>query len=181
MEMTVIFVIFLLEVLWETKAMSVTGNKGSSITVTCSHSNADSKVKYFCKGQCTYQDILISSTTISNKKYKIEDKGNTFSVTISDLKEDDSGTYWCGIERVGLDTYNQVILTVLANQDKAAYRHASLSETVVYTGVTLGVVVLVLGVGLLIFFRHRNSNINASSGQYYDLVFRAIQIQIFPL
>lgn len=93
--------------------MSVTGNKGSSITVTCSHSNAYSSVKYFCKGQCTYQDILISSTTISNKKYKIEDKGNTFSVTISDLKEDDSGTYWCGIERVGLDTYNQVILTVL--------------------------------------------------------------------
>uniref|UniRef100_A0A3P8R1A2 Ig-like domain-containing protein n=1 Tax=Astatotilapia calliptera TaxID=8154 RepID=A0A3P8R1A2_ASTCA len=95
------------------RTMSVTGNKGSSITVTCSHSNAYSTVKYFCKGQCTYQDILISSTTISNKKYKIEDKGNTFSVTISDLKEDDSGTYWCGIERVGLDTYNQVILTVL--------------------------------------------------------------------
>ncbi|XP_013129716.1 CMRF35-like molecule 1 isoform X2 [Oreochromis niloticus] len=113
MEMTLIFLIFLLEGLWETKAISVTGNKGSSITVTCSHSNAYYNVKYFCKGQCTDKDILINSTTISNKKYKIEDKGNTFSVTISDLKEDDSGTYWCGIERVGLDTYTQVTLTVL--------------------------------------------------------------------
>ncbi|CAI5679623.1 unnamed protein product [Oreochromis niloticus] len=177
MEMTLIFLIFLLEGLWETKAISVTGNKGSSITVTCSHSNAYYSVKYFCKGQCTDKDILINSTTISNKKYKIEDKGNTFSVTISDLKEDDSGTYWCGIERVGLDTYTQVTLTVLANQDKTDYTHASFSETVVYTGVILGVVMLVLGVGLLIFFRHRNSNISTSSGWYYDLVFRSCQKQ----
>uniref|UniRef100_A0A668TQE0 Immunoglobulin domain-containing protein n=1 Tax=Oreochromis aureus TaxID=47969 RepID=A0A668TQE0_OREAU len=77
--------------------IKVDGFEGRNVSFQCSHTLAWKN----------------HNTTISNKKYKIEDKGNTFSVTISDLKEDDSGTYWCGIERVGLDTYNQVTLTVL--------------------------------------------------------------------
>ncbi|XP_030594512.1 uncharacterized protein LOC115786486 [Archocentrus centrarchus] len=174
MEATLIFVIFLLEGLWETKAESVTGSAGQTITITCSHSNAYSNVKYFCKDECTDKDILIKTSDKnkeSNKKYRIKDEGNTFSVTISDLQVSDSRTYWCGIERVGVDTYNEVILEVLANTDNAAHKDGYFSQTLLYTGVTLGVVVLVLGMALLIFFRHRNGNISTSSGNYHDAVY----------
>lgn len=99
--------------LW-TEALSLTGEKGGKVIIQCSHANAFSNIKYFCKGACKYEDVLISSrkTEIVNTKYSIRDEGNTFYVTISDLRVDDSGTYWCGIERTGLDTYNNVVLTV---------------------------------------------------------------------
>lgn len=89
------------------------------ITITCSHSNAFSNTKYFCKEQCTYEDVLVSTADkTTSEKYRIRDEGNTFFVTISDLTEDDSGTYWCGIDRKGPDTYNKVVLQVLPKVDE---------------------------------------------------------------
>lgn len=95
--------------------MSETGVLGEEITIKCSHTNAFSKVKYFCKDLCKNEDILISSRgekPNSSEKYRINDTGNTFYVTISHLTEDDSGTYWCGIDRFAFDTYIKVVLTV---------------------------------------------------------------------
>ena len=93
--------------------MSITGELGKDVKITCSHTNAFYNVKYFCKEACRNEDVLISSgNKDSNGKYSIRDEGNTFYVTISRLTNDDSGTYWCGIDRVGFDTYNEVILTV---------------------------------------------------------------------
>lgn len=102
--------------LWETEATSVTGVLGEEITINCSHINAFSNVKYFCKGACGNEDILISSRKKTNERYSIVDKGNTFYVTISHLTEDDSGTYWCGIDRLGLDTHNKVVLKVIEGE-----------------------------------------------------------------
>uniref|UniRef100_A0A3Q3IKJ3 Immunoglobulin V-set domain-containing protein n=1 Tax=Monopterus albus TaxID=43700 RepID=A0A3Q3IKJ3_MONAL len=88
---------------WETEAL--TGVLGKDITITCSHVNAFSNVKYFCKDPCKNENVLISSINKkedSNGKYSIRDEGNTFNVTISRLTEEDSGTYWCGIDRIGL-------------------------------------------------------------------------------
>lgn len=105
---------FLVAGLLETEATLVTGESGRKVRITCSHTNAFSNIKYFCKGRCDDKDVLIrSSEKKTNSKYSISDKGNTFYVTISHLTHDDSGTYWCGIERVGADTFNKVILTVV--------------------------------------------------------------------
>lgn len=101
--------------LWKTEGLiSIQGDLGKTVRIKCSHSNAFFNVKYFCRGQCGYEDILISSTEKkdSNHKYNILDEGNTFYVTISSLTVQDAGTFWCGIERIGLDTYNEVVLTV---------------------------------------------------------------------
>lgn len=100
--------------LWETEAFSVRGVVGKEANITCNHQYAVSNVKYFCKGLCDDADVLITSKRDkdTNKKYQIEDKGNTFYVLIRNLIKDDSGTYWCGIDRVGIDTYNRVDLTV---------------------------------------------------------------------
>lgn len=98
----------------ETEGTSLTGSQGEKITITCSHSNAYYNPKYFCKAPCSYKDVLVSTVDeTTSQKYSIRDEGNTFYVTISDLTEDDSGTYWCGIDRMVADTYKQVVLQVL--------------------------------------------------------------------
>lgn len=100
-----------------TESISVTGEVGKDITITCSQSNAFSNVKYFCKGACSDKDILITSSGKNqHEKYSIEDKGNTFYVTIRHLTVADSGQYWCGIERTGLDTYNEVLIGVIKGE-----------------------------------------------------------------
>ncbi|XP_044046853.1 CMRF35-like molecule 5 isoform X2 [Siniperca chuatsi] len=119
--MIVLILVFLLGGLRKTEAISVTGVLGKEITIKCSHVNAFSNVKYFCKGVCRNEDVLISSRQMksdSKAKYSIIDEGNTFNVTILDLTEDDVGTYWCGIARTGFDTYNKVVLTVMAGNIK---------------------------------------------------------------
>ncbi|XP_039656590.1 CMRF35-like molecule 7 isoform X2 [Perca fluviatilis] len=165
--MTSLILVFFLGGLWETESTSVTGVLGRDVKIKCSHSNAFSNVKYFCKGTCENEDVLISSRTNNdlNQKYSIEDEGNTFYVTISPVTEDDSGMYWCGIERIGLDTYNQVFLTVIKGNTNDPQSNAVSSKKLLCIGAGLGVVVLALAIALLTFFRHRNRDINAHSGQ----------------
>ncbi|KAM8843662.1 uncharacterized protein ACB058_014860 isoform 1-T1 [Synchiropus picturatus] len=93
--------------------LRLTGMEGEDITLRCSHSNAYRNTKYFCRGACSYKDVLITSKGPKTAKYHITDRGNYFDVTISNLEVKDSGLYWCGIDRVGRDTYNRVDLTVV--------------------------------------------------------------------
>ncbi|XP_032396149.1 uncharacterized protein LOC116704644 [Etheostoma spectabile] len=168
-----LMLVFLLGGLWDTEAMSITGVLGSDVTIKCSHSNAFYNAKYFCNGACRNEDILISSRTNNdlNKKYSIKDEGNTFYVTISHLKQDDSGMYWCGIERIGLDTYSQVFLTVINENTKDPQSNVPSSKKRLYIGAGLGVVVLALAMVLLTFFRHRNRDIRANYGKDQDTIY----------
>ncbi|XP_069385596.1 polymeric immunoglobulin receptor-like [Paralichthys olivaceus] len=109
----VFLILILVGGFWETEATSVTGDLGGDVTISCSHTNAEGNIKYFCKDPCKDKDVLIRSNDESKSRYSIEDKGNTFSVTISHLTEDDTGTYFCGIDRVLKDTFNKVVLTVI--------------------------------------------------------------------
>uniref|UniRef100_A0A672HIW3 Immunoglobulin domain-containing protein n=1 Tax=Salarias fasciatus TaxID=181472 RepID=A0A672HIW3_SALFA len=87
----------------------VTAVEGQEVEIKCVHSNAASNVKYFCSRPCGDEDVLVTSKRPhKDGKFRIRDKGNTFYVTVSKLRLEDSGTYWCGIERVGVDTYTQV-------------------------------------------------------------------------
>ncbi|XP_069570666.1 CMRF35-like molecule 7 isoform X1 [Brachyistius frenatus] len=170
MEMTLVIVVFLLRGLFETEAMTVTGLEGDKIRIECSHSNAFYNVKYFCKGECKNEDVLITSRETEKGKYRITDKGNTFFVTISDLTKEDSGMYWCGIERTGLDTYNEVFL-LIADSNGAVDPNSSSTKMLVYIGAGLGVVVLALAIVLLILFKHRKRRITASPGKHSEVVY----------
>ncbi|XP_059186735.1 uncharacterized protein LOC131969617 [Centropristis striata] len=172
MKMIFLLLVLLLEGLWETEAVSVTGVSGKEVTIKCSHSYAFTNVKYFCKGDCKDKDILIR--TRKNGRYSIKDEGNTFYVTISHLTIDDSGTYWCGIERVGVDTYNEVILTVIEKEPDSeipSYSNGLSTKKVVYIVAGLGVVLLALAMVLLIYFRYQKRHINSSSGKDHKTVY----------
>ncbi|CAL8354614.1 unnamed protein product [Boreogadus saida] len=96
-----------------TEALTVNGLVGGTVRIKCTHANAHSNTKYFCKGECRDKDVLITtSETRGSEKYSIEDKGNTFFTTIRNLQLKDTGNYKCGIERFGPDTYVEVYLKV---------------------------------------------------------------------
>ncbi|GLD60846.1 CMRF35-like molecule 1 isoform X1 [Lates japonicus] len=175
MELIFLFLVFLAVGLRGAEAMSLKGEQNGQILITCSHSNAYSNVKYFCRGACYDEDVLISTREKkehSQGRYNIRDEGNTFYVTISSLKKDDEGTYWCGIDRVGIDTYNKVVLTVVSGSTDNGLQRLN-SEKLVYIGAGLGVVVLALAIVLLIFFRHRKRDISTSSGKGLNTVYAA--------
>ena len=95
-----------------TEDLTVKGSVGGTVRIKCTHTNAGSNTKYFCKGECRDKDVLITSKTGGSEKYSIEDKGNAFITTIRNLQLKDTGTYWCGIGRIGPDTYVEVYLKV---------------------------------------------------------------------
>ncbi|XP_029358627.1 uncharacterized protein LOC115043728 isoform X3 [Echeneis naucrates] len=161
MEIIFLCLIFLEAGSWETEAVSLTGNLHSDITIKCSHANAYSNMKYFCKGACNYEDVLITSKEKILGRYSIKDEGNTFFVTIQRLTQEDAGTYWCGIDRVGADTFIQVVLSVVKGKAQDADLLNSIAEKLVYIGAGLGVAVLVMV--LVIVFRCRKRD-SASSG-----------------
>ncbi|XP_052384221.1 uncharacterized protein LOC127932482 [Oncorhynchus keta] len=82
----------------------------------CSFTLAGTNNKYFCKGTCSGKDILVKtngSKNVTQDRYSIEDnRDGVFYVTIKNLMKTDSGTYWCGVERYGPDSYQEVHLTV---------------------------------------------------------------------
>ncbi|XP_036978452.1 CMRF35-like molecule 7 isoform X3 [Acanthopagrus latus] len=187
METVFLVLLCLLAGLGETAALSVTGVLGMALEIKCTHANAFTNVKYFCKGKCGSEDILIDSRKKKDGRYSISDKGNTFYVTISGLTEKDSGTYWCGIDRLGLDTYHEVVLTVIQRNKRGSENDHNDSpqsildgkvnpkgtswKRLVYIGAGLGAVLLALMIVIVVFFRHRSRYVSKSSGKVQDTVY----------
>ena len=104
--------------------MSVTGYSGGGDTIKCKYDKGykDNK-KYFCKGQwskCTDQiKTDIKDEWVQSGRFSLYDdtRSEVFTVTIRDLREEDSGTYYCGTERDFLeDLYTKVNLKVLTGE-----------------------------------------------------------------
>ncbi|XP_057188075.1 CMRF35-like molecule 5 [Triplophysa rosa] len=96
-----------------TNGIEMHGYTGKQVTISCQHSWAWSNRKYFCTHPCKDEDVLVSSDRSPNGRFSLKylEKG-TFTVTITDLQESDSGIYYCGVDRVGADTYEKVNLRV---------------------------------------------------------------------
>ena len=109
---------------------------GGHVVFSCSFFWAGTNNKYFCKGTCSGRDILVEtkrSKTVSQGRYSIEDKGDgVLYVTIKNLMKSDSGTYWCGVERYGLDTYQEVNLAV--TDGKLKLHHSCLEHCLFVRG-----------------------------------------------
>uniref|UniRef100_A0A6Q2XTW3 Immunoglobulin domain-containing protein n=2 Tax=Esox lucius TaxID=8010 RepID=A0A6Q2XTW3_ESOLU len=155
--------------------LTVTGVVGGQVAIKCKHTFASNNDTYFCKDPCTSSDILIQTTNNKNYaekgRYSIFDfKSGDVIVTIKDLNKSDSGTYWCGVIRVVLDSYQEVFLKV----EKAPSIPPDITRTSLRPPVTVsttmvtmttgtpvviivcvGLAVLVLGLILLLFYKWR--------------------------
>ncbi|KAF5906490.1 CMRF35-like molecule 4 isoform X3, partial [Clarias magur] len=97
----------------------VTGYRGRSVQIKCNYTSGyEQYIKYLCRGKCPYvgySDIPVQSgSAIKDTRFSLYDytTSKVFTVTITDLRPHDAGTYWCGIERAGCDIYTEILLLV---------------------------------------------------------------------
>ncbi|KAM9454175.1 CMRF35-like molecule 8 [Clarias gariepinus] len=122
-----------------TSEIKVNGYERASVTIECSHRWAEKNRKYFCKDLCKEdKDVVVDSVKTPRVRFHLQDRGNTFTVTITNLSKTDSGTYWCAVDRFFSDTYTKVILTVLeaplSSPPMSAVTHIYSPPTISYLG-----------------------------------------------
>ncbi|MXQ87034.1 hypothetical protein E5288_WYG007597 [Bos mutus] len=99
---------------------AVRGVERGSLTVRCRYDpRYERYVKWWCRGAAWNNCPFVIKTTGSEKEVKkgrvsIRDnqKDRSFTVTMEELRLDDSDTYWCGIEIPGPDLGNPVEVTI---------------------------------------------------------------------
>ncbi|KAI5089699.1 CMRF35-like molecule 3 [Silurus meridionalis] len=99
---------------------TVTGYRGRSVQIKCHYdSGYEDYNKYLCRGECPHwpgtKDIPVQSgPPVKDTRFSLYDDTTTkiFTVTITDLRAEDANTYWCVVERTGLDIYTNLQLLV---------------------------------------------------------------------
>ncbi|XP_047402851.1 CMRF35-like molecule 5 isoform X3 [Sciurus carolinensis] len=118
--------LFLLLPGYSTAQSEVTGPKTESgpergsLTVQCNYTSKwKTHHKYWCGGaQWSSCRVLVITTgseqEVKKDRVSIRDDQEklTFMVTMVDLRREDAGTYWCGVERTGQDHGFQVNVTI---------------------------------------------------------------------
>ncbi|KAF5906487.1 CMRF35-like molecule 1 isoform X1, partial [Clarias magur] len=98
---------------------TVTGYRGRSVQIKCNYNSGHKEHnKYLCRRRCPYvgwSDIPVQSgSPAKDSRFSLLDNttAQVFTVTITDLRPGDGGTYWCGIEQAGSDKYTEILLLV---------------------------------------------------------------------
>ncbi|CAJ1053174.1 CMRF35-like molecule 1 [Xyrichtys novacula] len=117
--MKTVFVLYcLLFATWRVGAdITAEGFETGQVSFQCSHRFAQRNNKYLCENSCTRnEDVLLTvkpGERVGSERITLEDWGDgVFTVTFSQLRLTDSGTYWCGVNRPGADTFTKVHLIV---------------------------------------------------------------------
>ncbi|XP_051755251.1 CMRF35-like molecule 8 [Ctenopharyngodon idella] len=100
--------------------VTVTGHRGERVEIRCSYeSRYESNSKYFCKGECMTgnKNIMVKSgSPAKDERFSLTDNttNRVFTVTITDLRTEDEGQYWCAVKRTLplTDVYSEILLKV---------------------------------------------------------------------
>ncbi|XP_022541767.2 CMRF35-like molecule 3 [Astyanax mexicanus] len=109
---------------------TVTGYRGSSVEIRCTYeSGYETYMKYLCRGKCSIlfwetKDIPVKSgSTAKDQRFSLKDDtaARVFTFTITDLRPEDAGQYWCGIKRSlpQRDVYTEILLLVKLDDPKS--------------------------------------------------------------
>ncbi|KAL7852065.1 hypothetical protein SRHO_G00178500 [Serrasalmus rhombeus] len=98
----------------------VTGHRGHSVQIRCSYdSGYETNIKYLCRGECPpwgTKDIPVQSGSAEDQRFSLDDDttARVFTITITDLRTEDEGRYWCGVKRLKPlpDLYTETLLLV---------------------------------------------------------------------
>ncbi|XP_056622646.1 CMRF35-like molecule 3 [Triplophysa dalaica] len=83
--------------------VQVIGYRGETFNITCPYeSGYETNKKYLCKGECGFMNkniIVESGSPAKDRRFSLIDDttARVFTVTITDLRTHDVGTYWCGV------------------------------------------------------------------------------------
>ncbi|XP_028262500.1 CMRF35-like molecule 9 isoform X2 [Parambassis ranga] len=119
--------------------INIKGSVGQNVTATCLGWNvwlSDVKTndKYICRSPCTEQKHIITQAAYKKTKRKdrieITNSDEGLFVTFFNLQKSESGTYYCGVERYGRDSFIEVNLKVT---DAEHSKHRTPAVTVIVT------------------------------------------------
>ncbi|CAM4447826.1 unnamed protein product [Leuciscus chuanchicus] len=99
-------------------SQTISGYRGERVDIRCSYeSGYESYSKYFCKGKCSLlnKNIMVKSgSPAKDERFSLTDDttARVFTVTITDLRTEDEGQYWCVVEGIIFDVYSEIMLLV---------------------------------------------------------------------
>ncbi|KAF5893531.1 CMRF35-like molecule 1 isoform X1, partial [Clarias magur] len=98
---------------------TVTGYRGRSVQIKCPYTfGYENYNKYLCRHKCStwnHNDVPVQSgSPAKDSRFSLHDDttAKVFTVTITDLRPEDGGTYWCAIQQIGPDKYTEILLLV---------------------------------------------------------------------
>ncbi|XP_058236517.1 CMRF35-like molecule 1 [Hemibagrus wyckioides] len=119
MKILLIFTFFLI-IAGTDAVTTVTGYRGRSVQIKCPYeSGYEKNNKFICRGECPfvgYRDIPVQSgSPPKDTRFSLYDNttARVFIITITDLRTEDEGTYWCTIHlKRAQDIYTEILLLV---------------------------------------------------------------------
>lgn len=112
--------LFVLGILTLSGPQEVRATAGDTAVISCQyHSFYYDYIKYLCKGYYWYHcTVLIRTKDRTKDNLQItDDRGHlTFTITMTNVRIEDSGWYWCAIDRVSKHVKVAVLLTVTAGK-----------------------------------------------------------------
>ncbi|XP_040888924.1 uncharacterized protein LOC121178700 isoform X2 [Toxotes jaculatrix] len=78
------------------KPFDQTAYEAAKTTITCDSTEDD---KFFCKEKGDIcEEILSTASLMSNGRFNLTVKENSFNLSISNVSSQDAGVYWCGVK-----------------------------------------------------------------------------------
>ncbi|CAM4455130.1 unnamed protein product [Leuciscus chuanchicus] len=112
---------------------TMVGREGDSSEIKCPYDeNHSTEVKHLCKGKCFTKDaqniIRSDEAHVNNPKISVKDDTelNLFTVTLSDLRAEDAGIYWCAVK----EAFNLPIELMIVLKDALFTHEASVGGSV---------------------------------------------------
>ncbi len=102
------------------KILTFTAHERGKVEIRCPYeSRYKGNNKYLCRGECPILNkdkVIESGSAAKDKRFSLTDNKSAqiFTVTITDLRTEDQGQYWCGII-TGLgrsDHYTEIYLKI---------------------------------------------------------------------
>uniref|UniRef100_A0A673J6G9 Si:ch211-114l13.12 n=1 Tax=Sinocyclocheilus rhinocerous TaxID=307959 RepID=A0A673J6G9_9TELE len=112
--------IFLVAVCETNEILTFTAHERGTVEIQCSYkSRYEEDKKYLCRGECprlNKDKVVESGSAARDERFSLTDDktAHIFTVTITDVRTEDEGKYWCGIETgLGkLDDFTEICLEI---------------------------------------------------------------------
>uniref|UniRef100_A0A8C1UCF4 Si:ch211-114l13.12 n=1 Tax=Cyprinus carpio TaxID=7962 RepID=A0A8C1UCF4_CYPCA len=91
--------------------LTFTAHEGGTVEIHCPYeSGYEANEKYLCRGECPRMikdKVVESGSAARGERFSLTDNktAHIFTVTITDLRTEDQGQYWCGV-KIGLGLFD---------------------------------------------------------------------------